>query len=382
MRRGVIGGRVVRLRSLALVLAVAVLLLAVVPATAATGKKKRSRRPARSWRWRGTAGLELIYDDNFLRYSDDYLADFGSGLYPYKFKIDQPDCHILAPSLELWAQRRLWSAGDTRFRFKFKRWQYLEEDIKTNQALWLSVRQFFAGGRSVELMYSYAPEQYIRQLSDRPPTAAPSDPLTWREFRYTRNVFTLVWRQRLRRNLNGKLQVNRTIRYYNRPFMENDTWVWNVRGTLYWKVARPLRVTLDYGYDDASARGYDEVGETRDTSDDSDPSYKRDLYQVELAWSPRRWRRLVRKVAVRGQYQVYWFTSRKTLEEDPFHVGRRDDVWSVQATLEHTLGRGSVLQLGYRYTQRTTDSPWRGDIAEDKDYEQNRWWLGITYRLF
>ena len=372
-------GRTFRLA--APLLALLLLVASAAPADAARARKKKSRR-ASGWRWSGTAGLELIYDDNFLRYSDDYLADFASGLYPYKFKIDQPDCHILAPSLEVMARRRLWSAGDTRLRFKVKRWQYLEESIKTNTAFWYSVRQYLPGRRSVELMYSYAPEQYIRQLSDRPPTLAPSDPLTWREFRYTRNVFTLVWRQPLRRGLNGKLQLNRTLRYYNRPFMENDTWVWNVRGTLYWRVSRAVRLTLDYGYDDASARGYDEVGETRDTSDDSDPSYKRDLYQVEVAWSPRRWRRLFRKVAVRGQYQVYWFTSRKTLEEDPFHVGRRDDVWSVQATLEHTLRRGAVLQVGYRYTRRTADSPWRGDIAEDKDYEQNRWWMGITYRLF
>ncbi len=370
-------------RWLVWLLVVLLLLGAAMPAAAATKKKRRKgKRRAPRWRLDGTFGLELIYDDNFLRYSDDYLADFESGLHPYKFKIGQADCHILAPSIALTARRRLWSAGDTRFRFKYKRWQYLEEDIKTNESFWYSVRQYLPRGRSIELVYAYAPEQYIRQLSDRPPGAASGDPLTWREFRYTRNVFTLVWRQRLRRNLNGKLQVNRTLRYYNRPFMENDTWAWNVRGTLYWTVVPPLRLTLDYGYDDASARGYDEAGETKETSDDSDASYKRDFYQLEVAWSPRRWRGLFRKLAVRGQYQVYWFTSDKALEEDPFHVGRRDDVWSIQATLDRTLSRSATLQLGYRYTQRTTDSPWRGDIAEDKDYEQNRWWLGLSYKLF
>ena len=96
------------------------------------GRKKTSKKKKPRWKTSVTVGLETIYDDNFLRYSDDYLDDFHAGTYPYKFQIDRQDTHILAPSFDVYAQRRLISWGNTRFRFKFKRWQYVQGHVKSN----------------------------------------------------------------------------------------------------------------------------------------------------------------------------------------------------------------------------------------------------------
>lgn len=348
----------------------------IQPAGAAA--KPREKSP---WKTSATVGLETIYDDNFLRYSDDYLDQFYSGAYPYKFQIERKDSHILAPSISVYAQRKFWDAGNTRFSFKFKTWQYVQGSIKSNMSFDYSVRQFFSGGKSLEFGYAYAPEQYIRELSDRSPLVPPSDPLVWEEFRYTRNVFDLTWRQPLHKDLDLRLAGTRSLRYYNQPFMENDIKDLGLRATLVWDAHRDWRLTFDYGYTDAPARGADEVGETIENSNDSDPSFNRDLYQVDATWSPRWAEPFFEKVGLRGQYQVYWFTSAKELLDDPYHVGRIDRMKMIQLTFDRTLPGDVDMEIGVRYTVRTVESPWEGDIAEDKDFNQRRYWIGLTYKL-
>ena len=350
--------------------------LETAPKKSGTKKKKKSK-----WKTRVTVGLETIYDDNFLRYSDDYLDDFHAGTYPWKFQIDRQDTHIFAPSIDMYAQRKLISWGNTRFRFKFKRWQYLQGHIKSNMGFDYYIRQYLPKGRSLEFWYNYAPQQYIRELSYRTPLQPPSDPLEWGEFRYSRNVFNLIFRTKVRKNMNLKLHFNRSLRYYNQEFMENDIKDLGLRGTLYWDVHKAWRLTLDYGYSDAPARGANEVGETLEASDDSDPSYKRDLFQIDIAWKPKWAKGIFDKVALRGQHQIYWFTSTKELVDDPYHVGRKDMVYATQLVFDRKLNKTLTMKLGVKYTERVVESPWKGDIAEDKDYNQRRYWIGLTYRL-
>ncbi len=349
------------------------------PTAKPSGKKKKSKKS--KWRTSVTVGLETIYDDNFLRYSDDYLEDFHAGTYPYKFQIDRQDSHILAPSIDMYAQRKLISWGNTRFRFKFKRWQYVQGHIKSNMGFDYYIRQYVGKGKSLELWYNYAPQQYIRELSYRAPHTPPSDPVEWTEFRYARNVFNLIYRTKVRKNMNLKLHLNRSLRYYNREHMENDIRDLGLRGTLYWDLTKAWRLTLDYGYTHAPARGANQVGESLEESDDSDPSYNRDLFQADLAWKAKWAKPVFDKVSVRFQHQILWFTSEKELVDDPYHVGRKDMVYVGQLRFDKKVNKTLSINWGFRYAERVVESPWKGDIAADKDYTQHRYWIGLTYKL-
>jgi len=333
------------------------------------------------WKTSITVGLETIYDDNFLRYSGEFQTDLLSGQYPHKYQADGIESHIMAPSLDVYAQRRFWSQGNTRFRFKVKRWQYFQGDLKTNMSFDYQVRQFFKGGKNLELGYNYAPQQYIRELSDRPPGSGEADPVEYGEFRYTRNVFTAIWRQELSRAWDLKLTLDRSLRYYNRPYMENDIKDLGLRATLFWAIHRDWKITADYGYTDAPARGWDEVGETRESSDDSDPSYNEDLYQLDVDWSPGWAEPVFDSVGIMGRHQVAWFTSEKSVEADPYHAGRIDRVYQAALTFDRKLSNGMNVQVGMQYALRRVESPWDGDISEDKNYDQRRYWIGLTYKL-
>ena len=78
------------------------------------------------------------------------------------------------------------------------------------------------------------------------------------------------------------------------------------------------------------------------------------------------------------------FTSEKPPEEDRYHVGRKDEIrrfeitWNTRKTIADL-----TLEGGYRYTNRDSSAPWETgegeSIDEDKDYTDNRVWVGVEY---
>ena len=76
-----------------------------------------------------------------------------------------------------------------------------------------------------------------------------------------------------------------------------------------------------------------------------------------------------------------WFTPAKELRADPYHVGGIARVYMGQLRFHRKLPGNVRMQVGVRYTERTVESPWKGDIAADKDFNQRRYWIGLTYKL-
>jgi hypothetical protein len=127
------------------------------------------------------------------------------------------------------------------------------------------------------------------------------------------------------------------------------------------------------------------VGETVLTSDDGDGSAKRDLYQGTITFSPRGlWK--VSEVALTAQTMAYYYTTKRPYFEDPTHTGRKDVVSAAEATLTTRPVYGPVtLELGYRFTKRSSSSAatdvGADAIEEDKNYSNNRVWLGMSWPL-
>jgi len=330
---------------------------------------------------RASVGLQIIYDSNILNNSDDYRDEWGDGTAPWKFRLRTEDDLVLSPSLDVELRRQVLGWGQTRLGISVQTWQYCFNPIKDNTEIASHLRQYLGGSRSLEIAYLYAPMQYIRQLSDREAFSDPDLPLLWRGFLFSKNVTTITYRQRLNRSFSGKILVENNLRYYNRPFLENDIDAWEIRGNLVWRAHRRLDVSLDYSYEDAAARAVDSVGETPLISDDSDASYVRDLYRLGLTWEPRFLRPWVDQIDVVGLLMLYWYTTDKDLFEDPYHAGRRDSNYRLSLELRRHVSRKLTVRLGTFFTERAVDSPWPGDVALDKDFTKQRYWLRLDYDL-
>jgi len=331
--------------------------------------------------WVGNASIDFIYNSNILTNSPEYNDDFESGLYPWKFSNQTIDDLVIAPNFDIEARANPLSWGQTRFKFKVKRWMYTTNPIKTNTDFHFHLRQFLGKAKSLELYFHFAPEQYIRQLSDRSPLDDPDDSINWTEFRFQRNVWNATWRQTLSKKLSAKILYEENYRYYNQDFIENDINAWEVRGNVSWKQSRVLTWNFDYSYEDAQGRALDEPGETRLTSDNSDPSYARDLYRIGLNIKHKALKKAVDRVSLSFLFMDYYYTTTRSLAEDPFHAGRRDLVYKGTAEVRRKLNKTLTMKLAVRRTERVVQSPWEGDITTDKDYTQWLYWTSLNYRF-
>lgn len=349
-----------------------------------TGSKRASAKRSKPlFSVAGNLDLQFIYDNNIIRLSDGSIDLFESGTEPYRYDIETKDDLIVSPRFGLTLGRKLLTTRETTLRFGYIRWQYGRNGIKNNESYTIRLRQPTVGRDFLELSYSYAPGSYVKQLSDRAPfDPRSSTPLVWLPFKGKRNAFLLGYSRRVSDRITARVDGGRVMRFYNRPFLENDNWEWNASGNLAVSISKAFKVAGTYTYSDANARALDAVGETIATSDDSDGSYERDLYEAELTWSPGR---LIKKVAsfgLMGQYQEYYFTSEKPYYDDPLHTGRKDRVYAVELTTDTKPVYGPVkLVAGWRFSQRKSSLPAsvQAEDAEEKAYKDHRFWLGASY---
>ncbi len=345
--------------------------------------KGLSAGPKKSaWSFRGNAGFDLMYNTNVLTNSDEYLIEFQSGLSPHKFQHNTDDDFVFAPEFDIEARNsKLLPWGQTRFKFKFKHWLYTHNAIKTNTDFHFYGRQYFGKSRSLEGYFHFAPEQYIRDLYDRSPLDGSGEYSSYQAFNFQRNTWNLTWRQKINKKLSVKFIYERNYRYYNQPFMENDIKAWEVRGNATWKFNRTYTMNLDYSFEDGNGRGLDEVGEDILTSDNSDPSYERDLYRIGLTMKHKALRKFISQMDFSFLFMDYYYTTTKNLVQDPYHAGRRDTYYKATAEVRRKLTKTISAKAAVRRTERIVYSPWEGDITTDKDFTQWLYWVNLSYRF-
>jgi len=385
------------------------------PAAKRPAASKKARSP---WTLTSDYSMGFIYDDNICRYSDASLTEFNLGLFPERYAIETEDDLIVNPAIAAEVgHAKLLFDKQTRVRVRYQRWQYARNDIKTNEEINLRLRQNVRAADYFEATYTYAPYNYIKQLSDRPPFESRTVERVYLPFEITRNSFSAAYFWRAKSWARVRVSGSRVLRYYNRPFLENDLWEWS--GQLYVDLRYKRWITrLQYGYADVQARAYDEVGETRETSDnDSDGSYEKDSYLLRFSYAPGRkpfvagpagegllgqavgflrtaggWIDAgLAKVRTAGldldlSYQRQFYTSPLPLDIDPIHVGRLDETRQIELTwTSRPVYRQVSLEAGWRFTERTADAPagliGEEDPSEEKDYTGSRYWIAFSTPL-
>jgi hypothetical protein len=344
-----------------------------------SGRSQAKREPL--YRMSGTFALRFEYDDNIIHYSDEDLLEFSTKPNLGKFSIKQAGDWIVRPRIDLTAETKALTGQDLDVQLRLTSWRYVENPIKNNESYQLRLKHPGFGRDNFQFTIYHSPSSYIRNFLDRPPYVSRATPLQYTDFSYTSTSLTLAYWRRLSSKFDGKLEVKRGWRFFNRAFMENDTWEWRTLAALTWRGVGPLRISGTYDYTDAKGRGADAVDEDPFHSDNSDPSYERDSYEISFDLRFKRGLLRVNQLSLSLGHQIYFFTSQKPLADDPLHVGREDKVYRLEVTCSTSPVIGPVsLEGGYRFTERTSTAPEvtaGEDIGEEKDYTDNRSWVGF-----
>ncbi len=304
----------------------------------------------------------IRYDDNILHYSKQDIDDFVNNRRTYRYAIETYDDLVTRLSLTLyWRGNTL--KEQTRLRIKYAQQLYAINNIKDYQTISLHLRQNW-GKSQVQVGYFYIPRFYIRHLPD--PDIHQDSRTQYEPCDFEKHQFSL----KLSRNIFFRTTAELWYRYgmydYNPNFNEYDMDTHTFEFSLGKRIDF-LRVTADYSYRMARAMGYDEQGESKTTSDDTDISYNQHGLGGELRVDIGTFT----TARFACSYYNRYYVTEKSLTEDPYHYDRKDWYLEFSPNIGFELSPNLRIELQYTYKKRDAHSPVKPEIEEVKDYTNN-----------
>jgi len=319
------------------------------------------------WRFDWTGSLRATYDSNIYRYSDEDVDEFVDGERFERYPFDTADELRLDPAVTFAFTRDEPGVRTTEFRTGAAWFLADSNGEKSFAKLHARFTETLDRLASASVSYAAIPAYHIKDVWD---ADAPAGTDRYRSCDFRKHSL------RAELGTAGQLPVELAgwWRYddygYDQDFVEYDTWsnTFGARVT-----ARPrsgLRLDAQYSYRRSLSRGYDEIGEGKTFSDDSDASYDQDEFELSSRWDLGRVRGVPTVVKLRGRLaQRYYQTGDVT---DRYHAGRDDTIWLAGATIELGLTGSTSLVCRYEHRARRSDSEIVPTIGETKDYDADR----------
>ncbi len=325
------------------------------------------------WRLDWTGSLRMTYDSNIYRYSDDDVDEVVDGIRPERYPFESVDELRLDPAVTFSLVRERPDERETEFRFGARWYLAGSNGEKSFSKLHARLTETMTDLVSASVEYAAIPAYHIKYVWD---ADAPSDGDRYRSCDFRKHA--------LRAGLatDGQFPVDLAGWWeyddygYDEDFVEYDTWA-NTFGTR--MTVRPLRgLRLDgqYEYRRSLSRGYDEFGETKRTSDDSDTTYDQDEYELRARWEAGRIGEM--PLVLRGRLRRSERHYLTTNPDDAYHAGRDDTMWLFGARAELEVSDSTSLVCAYERRTRRSESDIVATIGDTKDYEADRFSVQIV----
>lgn len=324
----------------------------------------------------GEVVLGASYDSNIFRYSDSDIDDLLDGERPERFPVESADDVRFEPSVDLSLVREEPGVRSTTLSLETDLRLAVVNGEKSFAKVAVGLRERRDGVAYLSLKYEVIPDYHLRALWD---ADAAEHEGAYRSCNFGKQGFGVE----IGSDRSLPIDVAAHWKYeeyrYSPEFIEYDARVATagIRVT-----ARPrpgLRLDLGYALRQSAAKGYDEPGETRATSDESDTSYDQDQYEVRARWEAGRlWgRRAV--LSLRGAAARRFYLTGKSGADDPYHAGRDDTYVTVGGGVEVRLTKAARLEFFVERRAREAHSDAVPDIGLSKDFEATR--VGIRLLL-
>jgi len=321
------------------------------------------------WRLDWRASLAATYDSNVFRYSDEDLDDFAEDADIERYPMETADDVRLDPGFRLEFTREEPGVRETRLSFGGDWRLGIENGERSFAKLVARVVERDEAGAELAFSLSAIPSYELRPLWD-------DDVGAYRECRFrkhsgsvelgTGDAFPVELGARWRHDRYG----------YGPGFVEYDANANEVGLAVTARPARGLRIDAGYALRQSRARGHDEIGEARATSDDNDTTYDQDEYELRVRWEVGRWWGRRTALVASGRVERRFYLTSKSVADDPYHAGREDTAWLV--SLRAVVGMSESLRLEAFVEQRGRDADLAGAATAMKDYDAWRTGVRLT----
>ncbi|MHC1774576.1 MAG: hypothetical protein AB9834_04100 [Lentimicrobium sp.] len=332
-----------------------------------------------------SAGLTTFYDNNILKYSDKYIDRFLNNQDEGRFHIKTYDDIILSPEIDLSSSYKLIGKLNTTLSAGYRLNAYIVNS-NVNRSYWsVGLRQHITRKASIKISWDYIPEYYVRHFRDDDWVEIYGyTPETFKPFSFSKDNYSAEFINTFLRNTRLKLIFDYSNYYYNSHFTEydcnNKAFEINLRQPL----NKDLRIEAGYTYTLSKAKGYDEPGETNQTSDDSDGSFEDDSFLFRVLWDLPDFKKHKHSLDAKIELGKRYYSSEKSIFVDPLHAGRFDENLRLNGTYSFDISKSFALTVFYNWFGRDASSVSEENklyISGEKDYKQSQVGLSLNYRM-
>ncbi len=340
---------------------------------------KSSKTKVKNW----SVGLSIrpFYDNNILRYSDKYIDRFLNREDEGRFQINRLDDLVMDYTLDVSYSKNIIKKHKSIFSASVDYTSYSYNPVKSWASFEFALRQAVAKNTSFRVSYSHIPKYYINHFRDDDWIAIYGyTPITFQPYDYAKNDLSFWVQQNLFSSTRARLYFSYMQYRLNDHFIEYDSDNFLFGIGVFHSLTKKIKVNASYRYVRSNAKGYDEAGETLETSDDVDATYDEHVFSAGIDYQLPKIFKLKTSLGLNAQYSRRLYTTNHFGENDPLHAGRYDDYFRVNADYSVDILSNISITAFLNWNTRdcqTSFPPNEEYVSDEKDYSQYQ--VGLTF---
>ena len=330
--------------------------------------------------------LGIVYDDNILKYSKQYLERFMNREDEGRFHIDTYDDLIFFTSLQASSTFRIFGKRKSVINAEVSRRTYAVNGIKNWNYMAFGFRQYITKRLSFKISYSYIPSFYVRHFRDEQwvDVYGYKDPIAFQPYAFSKDNYGLWIQNTFFKNTRIKASLYYAPYYHNKHYTEYDSKNWTYGIQIYQPLHKKFRIEAGYQFITSDAKGYDASVETPETTNGPDATYVEDRFNIGFVWSLPKMKKIKHSFSAKSAFMNRYYTTTHPVEVDWLHAGRYDKNIRLYFNYTVTLSKSIQIRAYYNWYGRdseTTSEFNRNYVSNEKDYTQNIYGLNFTYKL-
>lgn len=361
----------------------AVLMILILMAPPANAQKKSKRKKPE---YDVNFGVTMMYDDNILKYSEKYLNRFLNNEDKGRFHIETYDDVIINPELGLAGTWYIFGKQRSIIDVSGSYSKYVVNDVKTWSNFGIGYRQYISKKLNFKVFYDYIPEFYVRHFRDDDWSEVYgfSDDTTFTPYVFTKNNYGAWVQYSVFKNTRFRLYYYYMQYYHNKHYTEYDSKNTLYRFKVWQRFLEDFTFEFTYQYIYSDAKGYDQPGEDKETSDDGDATYEEDGFVFGLMYRLPRIKKRYHTLEFETVIYNRYYKTEKPVIIDRLHAGRVDNNLRFYVTYYLSVSKNWKFKAFYRWLGRdsgTTSILNEQFVSNEKDYKQNQFGIELEYRF-